>query len=595
MREKMAKDDSSLGLLAKAAKFFAHPIKNWAELDAKEPEPESAYSKETLKGMIERKRQNDFVRKREFDHLRKIRRREPSINSTRTDRPSFFQSSLPTNPEERSMTLRKIDEIEAQMSNQWWRGKAAEGDVNGGGGAEVAKAASAASGLPSSGPLSSTLLSNTQGHASESKLSSEAVTLPRQSQATELVPPVTGQSDLVEITSGYGAIGAIGAGFSTMRLFPVELADSLADPDLEEAAIRFANGDDAGAEEVLLTALQGQDLQSERVEAWMAALFDLYRATGQQSRFESVALDFADRLGRSAPDWFSTPDLIRRRMAVSPSSPGIALPAASEPIWSAPAQLTTSALTQLQQAFEQGSPPWLLDWRALEAIDPSIQGELNELFSNWCATQVSLVFQGAESLDRALRALTPAGDTRVNPLAWQARMNALRVLNRQDDFDLVALEYCVTFEVSPPSWQKALCACTLEGLNSVYGHRADDLAIEAKSHADDASPAPLLTDGQDLFAEEAAQVDLSGELAGDAAQALAQLDAGKAIGATRLVVSCEHLVRVDFSAAGSLLNWVTTQQASGCDIQFRNVNRIVAAFFNVIGINEIARVVPRST
>jgi len=53
-------------------------------------------------------------------------------------------------------------------------------------------------------------------------------------------------------------------------------------------------------------------------------------------------------------------------------------------------------------------------------------------------------------------------------------------------------------------------------------------------------------------------------------------------------------VRVDFSAAGSILNWVATRQASGCHVQFRDVHRLVAAFFTVIGINEHARVIPRA-
>ena len=35
---------------------------------------ESEYAKQMLKEMIERKRRNDFVRKREFDMLRKMRR-----------------------------------------------------------------------------------------------------------------------------------------------------------------------------------------------------------------------------------------------------------------------------------------------------------------------------------------------------------------------------------------------------------------------------------------------------------------------------------------------------------------------------------------
>jgi hypothetical protein len=36
------------------------------------------------------------------------------------------------------------------------------------------------------------------------------------------------------------------------------------------------------------------------------------------------------------------------------------------------------------------------------------------------------------------------------------------------------------------------------------------------------------------------------------------------------------------------------RQADGCRVEFRGVQRLVAAFFNVIGINEHAQVVPRS-
>ena len=60
-----------------------------------------------------------------------------------------------------------------------------------------------------------------------------------------------------------------------------------------------------------------------------------------------------------------------------------------------------------------------------------------------------------------------------------------------------------------------------------------------------------------------------------------------------LVVSCKGLVRVDFSAAGSILNWAgNLPLARGCQVQFRDVHRLVAAFFNVIGITEYARVTP---
>jgi hypothetical protein len=35
-------------------------------------------------------------------------------------------------------------------------------------------------------------------------------------------------------------------------------------------------------------------------------------------------------------------------------------------------------------------------------------------------------------------------------------------------------------------------------------------------------------------------------------------------------------------------------EAAGCQIQFSNVSRLVAAFFNVVGINEHARIILRT-
>ena len=97
----------------------------------------------------------------------------------------------------------------------------------------------------------------------------------------------------------------------------------------------------------------------------------------------------------------------------------------------------------------------------------------------------------------------------------------------------------------------------------------------------------------DQHAADAATVELSGELLGDALDALNKLQT-ELRGADRFVISCARLIRVDFSAAGSILNWVAEREAQGCRIQFSEVPRLVAAFFNVIGINEYATVVLRT-
>ncbi|MGH8821802.1 MAG: STAS domain-containing protein, partial [Rhodoferax sp.] len=116
----MLKDDNG-GLLSKVVKFVRNPTTNWSDLDHQETDRDSTYSKQALKEMIERKRRNDFVRKREFDLLRKVRRRESVVGQDFAARPSFFQSSIASKPDDRASTLKKIDEIEAQMSMQWWK------------------------------------------------------------------------------------------------------------------------------------------------------------------------------------------------------------------------------------------------------------------------------------------------------------------------------------------------------------------------------------------------------------------------------------------------------------------------------------------
>src|SRR3954469_2269636 len=122
------KDDSTPGgLLSMVVRFVKSPGTSWGEGEA-DTDRESSYSKQMLKEMIERKRRNDFVRKREFDMLRKMRRSEVLSGHDPGARPSFFQSSMPSKPDDRATTLKKIDEIEAQMSMQWWKTKHGDRD-----------------------------------------------------------------------------------------------------------------------------------------------------------------------------------------------------------------------------------------------------------------------------------------------------------------------------------------------------------------------------------------------------------------------------------------------------------------------------------
>lgn len=602
----MATKDTNTGLLSKMARFVRNPTKDWSDLDTPEPETEqeNEFGKAALKEMIERKRQNDFVRRREFDHLRKIRRNEPVLNPELAGRPSFFQSSSISNLDERATTLKKIDEIEAQMSKQWWKGKQDEAAVQAGqppGPGSVVPAAGETAPLNfSNGKTADPFLSTLASQLSPTEDSVSGIDYePTQMGLAASPEPLSfgAPRQMLSSRKSVNTSADTGLGeFSTSKLFSVELGDSLADPDLEEAAIRFANGDDAGAEATLLTALQAEQVDPDAADGWAAALFDLYRSTGQQASFDRVAIEYAQRFGRSAPAWFSTPELLghHSRPAALPQV-GAAAPG-NQLLWECAADLDLPAVQALRASLTTAPGRlWHLRWGQLQRITPEAAPALAALFAQWCAQPVKLQFDGAEVLHNTLKSFTHSGDQAVDKVWWRLRLDALRIMRLQDEFELTALDYCVTYEVSPPPWEDARCEYVHERFSSALPGEMMAGALGAASTipAFALSQSATVPMGLDPMLA-ATVVELNGEVLGDAAEALDTLQAGLH-DAKRLVISCGRLIRVDFSAAGSILNWVALRESEGCSVQFRDVPRLVAAFFNVIGINEHARVVLRTS
>jgi ABC-type transporter Mla MlaB component len=243
----------------------------------------------------------------------------------------------------------------------------------------------------------------------------------------------------------------------------------------------------------------------------------------------------------------------------------------------------------LTLALTRATPPWRLSWTKLATVDAAALEPLTRLFTQWASQPVQLRFIGAENLERVLKNATPSGDKSVKPEWWRLRMEVLRVMHRPDEFELVALDYCVTYEVSPPSWDssrsdyKPLQADgTYEAGHTIIGDAYRDSGTSGYTDAHEGANS----------AHRVAAVELAGQIVGDATQALETLDQ-RLLGADLMVISCARLIRIDFSAAGSLLNWASERQSEGRLVQFTEVHRLVAAFFNVIGVSEHARVLSR--
>jgi ABC-type transporter Mla MlaB component len=617
----MSKEETAPGLLSKMVKFVRNPTTSWSDLDQAEADREDSMSKQLLKEMIERKRRNDFVRKREFDMLRKMRKRE-AMAGTDPDaagRPSFFQSSMPSKPDDRATTLKKIDEIEAQMSMQWWKTKNGAGQQQSATPvAAVPDARGAAANQPAVDhhlPLSysptepaglQSAVQRTPTPASAAPLRAAPAPAPVQaaspaSQRPQLAaaPVVPSAPVAPAVPAGKQPISSFGfaspaSDFSSSKFFAVENGAVFThDTELEEAAIRFANGDDQGAEAGLLEILGPGGPRQDHPETWLT-LFDLYRASEQQDKFELAAIQFVERFSRSAPQWFSMPAMVK--MLTPPPAVKSGNGPASD--WICPSIVGIQTVAALKAALAKAAMPWCLDWTNLKSIEASAVEPLYQVFSTWATEPVQLRFIGDAQLQKVLQAATPSNNRSTAQDCWQLRLQALRVTHRPDDFELAALDFCVTYEVSPPAWESA--RCEYKPVDPAGGTLGSETII-GDVYRDYVSSNMSLVTGVDsqidsqmslMPASNVLAVELSGTIQGDAIAVLDKLG-HKLNGADIMLISCAKLIRVDFSAAGTLLNWVAARQSENRAVQFSEVNRLVAAFFNVIGITENAKVVVR--
>lgn len=577
----MSKDSGSSGkrgLLSKVVRFVSSPTTHWADLDRPESTSEISDSRLALKEMVERKRRNDFVRNREFDLLRKARRREVSGEEGLGSSFSFPPSSQIASTGGRARTLEKIDEIEKQMSSAWLGRK---GEVSAVAASRAAPLQSKTGGTSSLGPSRAQDLDDFPP-----TVSAESSPQPATAQAVAPHAPVA-----EEVTASQSALAAA-EGEQAREMSGTEPEGSKGpseirqEPEIEEAAIRFANGDTAGAEAGLLELMRTTDPRGHELDTWLT-LFDFYRATGEQGKFDDAAIEFAGLFGRSAPQWVLGPVQNSQVMGLVTEPAALSPQGASHAQWVAPSSLGVQSVAALNATLARHAPPWQIDWRYIKAIEPSALPMLTEALQNWADTPVRINFLGGARLRQLLMDYSPTDDRSVDPMWWAAKLALLRVQGEMDEFELVALKYCVTYEVSPPAWQDPVngFSDTTSGGESMPVEKgeglADDPAVEKSSvDSPQAEVGPVNSQG-------VLKVDLIGELLGDAGPVLSGLGT---VGATVIEFHCSQLSRVDFGAAGTLLNWAAAQQGLGVKIVFKHVNRLVAAFFGVVGVTEVAQV-----
>ncbi|HEY3635826.1 MAG TPA: hypothetical protein VGK95_12310 [Caldimonas sp.] len=570
----MAEPKDTTSFFRKVVKFVANPATEWTDLDAQNEESrENDYAKGELKAMIERKRRNDFVRKREFDMLRKVRREGLSGEqlaalggSSRIDDSEPRTAETPARQD--AGVKAKIDEIEQQMVGDGYPSTQRRAP-------EFYNAPTQPAPLDFSKLKPAANSSQLGGRVEDfvpapgpAAAPAPAPAAPAPAQRAAPAPPIRLEMPQAE------AFG---------KAFAIANSEVAHDPDLDEAVIAFANADFEQCEQALSGLTGPGGARSQAAETWLV-LFDLYRATGQQHKFESLAIDYAQQFGWSAPQWFSLPKMVAEAASDErPSSARIE----GQVGWVCPNYLDADGVARLASLALQMPLPWVFDWGALQTIDAEACGRLSELFRSWMPQDLDMRWLSGERLFAAVQEAAPTGVRDADPAYWQLRLDALRMSNRPDHFDEAAIDYCVTYEVSPPSWEPARCIVRISGSNQ--GTTQPPLSVV--SDVSTSFQESQLTDAPQMI--EVGTVELSGQLIGDISNTLKKMDVE--LGTAKIVnVSCARLIRVDFIAAGDLLNWVLARRSENQTVSFVEAHRMVALFFGAMGINEHATVKVRT-
>lgn len=330
----------------------------------------------------------------------------------------------------------------------------------------------------------------------------------------------------------------------------VAVAPSEAVAVIEEAAIMFANGRIEPVEQMLRTAIEEDLLGDVLAEMWLM-LFDLYQISGKQQEFEQLAIAYASHFETSPPAW------------IAPPKQGLTSVSGAMPTVPFTGQLNADSKKNIERVnkLAETHHALRLEFSRVAGVDAEGCALLLSLLLHLQKSGHELVLVGAPELANQIRAILEVGRRDDSESSWLLLLEILRLLNREKEFEETSIDYCVTFEVSPPAFtapQSKITTAISEApqeygadgfmMPSVVEGRVDNLILAIAAYSDEHNPA---------------------------------------------IIDCSRLDRVDFNAAGRLLTGLAPFCGVGRTLEFHHVNHLIAALFNVVGLKDIARVVPR--
>jgi anti-anti-sigma regulatory factor len=351
-----------------------------------------------------------------------------------------------------------------------------------------------------------------------------------------------GTSAILGDTAGAGNLEILGSGYA---------------PVVEEAAILFSNGQANEAASLLQSAISDNNLGQATQTVWMM-LFDVYQALLKQEEFDNLSIDFAARFESSPPGWRG-PKVDANAPKLNPNSSLVVMPVNID-------GNVSKQIEQIQSATAKGRAA-LLEFSKTKSIDAYGAELLLKTLNAFKKAKRELSLTPVENLVNVCRASVEPGRRDTADSIWLLLLEGLRLLEQQQQFEDASIDYCVTFEVSPPSWEPMppWIRAEAKGPNTV--NSSEKLGSRAEN---------------DVFY-------LVGDINGSIATESALLT-DYASSRRDVKIDCSDLRRIEFIAAGQLQNQLTTLRTLGKSVTLINVSIPVGTLFGVVGLSDVANI-----
>ncbi|MBI1283158.1 MAG: STAS domain-containing protein [Thiobacillus sp.] len=311
---------------------------------------------------------------------------------------------------------------------------------------------------------------------------------------------------------------------------------------VDEAAILYASGQNETAERMLKEVVATGDRR-----AWHM-LFDLYAIQNREKDFEQLAMEYAMRFESSPPVW----------QKIGGSGSSKAQPAQTAASLELPGLLDKKATEALRESIAAADKKATLriDFSRIEMVDEAGADDCTQILSAARKAKRKLQVSGVDRLTALLLDLNRA--THSRPVHWLLLLELYQTLGRQEAFEDLAVDYAVRFEVSPPSWSAVQAAEVVQ-----------------------AAPA----EGGDVL-------QLKGDITPGNEGAIQQFS-DYAAAHNDVLVDLGQVTRIDYGSVSHLISVLMQCLGNGKSITLRGHNALIHELFRVMGIDQLAQLVPR--